>query len=726
MKRFELVKGTSSKFWTIERAGKQVTTAWGRIGTTGQAKTKAFASEALAEKEVARLGAEKTRSGYQAVGHPVTAVPPTARSTPKGSLTTLELWALGEALANTTDCKLSGRADFMWSAGDGASIPSRNGQLRLGDAEHHPGSVLLKAAAGRGPNALFSVHATIDGEPTRVVGVRLRRGLPVAWEVQTPLPIKRQKQDNSRGTAGIWTPGLTPKQLTDMPLFLEATGGRALDCSTVDDHMPWLLGLDANGEAVCVVNGRNRALFAAGADPIERPSAAELAALRAQPHRHAIPAADLQAFAAAIRKPAVRRPAKADRSIADGEWVEVKPFSKRLRLAFCTDPDLALPSARGELCFGNFAEPASAIRIKGCAATNLRMRVEHTVFSRSAHGERWAFEQTLHGLRLSEERPVRWQVQGELVPRKRWAHHIEESCHVGCWTPGLERTNPEGFDGKTYPTEHAGGFRWKAKARTPLAWMIGFDAHDRPACVLVAPMSVAWDAGAYRFADYFAPGDAPVTKRGVGAAVRAAKAEALAANELLAAEHPLTPATAAELAAIASAIAAGPTKPTKRITERITERFSLSWDKAAIPAVKGKLRVGDPGGADFALAAGGDGVKQVFAFYDDENEEASAWGRAVLGVRLGAGKAVQWKPSFGMGVDSGKYGVWSPGFPTDDLAEGLHTEGELVAKIQSTAEGDCGFPSLVGLDAAKQPVAFLFGEALRPEVFERAKRPLAS
>jgi DNA ligase 1 len=61
---FEFVEGKSSKFWEISQAGAQMTTRWGRIGATGQSKTKTFADAAAAAKQVAKLIAEKTDEGY--------------------------------------------------------------------------------------------------------------------------------------------------------------------------------------------------------------------------------------------------------------------------------------------------------------------------------------------------------------------------------------------------------------------------------------------------------------------------------------------------------------------------------------------------------------------------------------------------------------------------------------------------------------------------------------
>lgn len=61
---FEFVSGTSSKFWEISQAGNAMTTRWGRIGTTGQSKTKTFADEPAAAKAVSKLIEEKTAEGY--------------------------------------------------------------------------------------------------------------------------------------------------------------------------------------------------------------------------------------------------------------------------------------------------------------------------------------------------------------------------------------------------------------------------------------------------------------------------------------------------------------------------------------------------------------------------------------------------------------------------------------------------------------------------------------
>jgi DNA ligase-1 len=63
-RHFELVDADSSKFWEIEVAGSEHTVRYGRIGTQGQEKKKAFSDPAAAAAAAAALIAEKLAKGY--------------------------------------------------------------------------------------------------------------------------------------------------------------------------------------------------------------------------------------------------------------------------------------------------------------------------------------------------------------------------------------------------------------------------------------------------------------------------------------------------------------------------------------------------------------------------------------------------------------------------------------------------------------------------------------
>ena len=66
MKRyFEFSDDKSSKFWEIAQNGSDVTVRFGRIGTSGQTKTKSFDDVDAATKHAEKLVEEKTGKGYK-------------------------------------------------------------------------------------------------------------------------------------------------------------------------------------------------------------------------------------------------------------------------------------------------------------------------------------------------------------------------------------------------------------------------------------------------------------------------------------------------------------------------------------------------------------------------------------------------------------------------------------------------------------------------------------
>ena len=67
MRRFEMVEGTSAKFWAVEVRGTEVVTRHGRIGTEGRETVKEFDSAEAATKAADALITQKTRKGYAEV-----------------------------------------------------------------------------------------------------------------------------------------------------------------------------------------------------------------------------------------------------------------------------------------------------------------------------------------------------------------------------------------------------------------------------------------------------------------------------------------------------------------------------------------------------------------------------------------------------------------------------------------------------------------------------------
>lgn len=66
-REFQLIDGTSRKFWAIQLDGKSFTVHYGRIGTAGQAQEKSFADDAAAQAAADKLILEKTKKGYSEV-----------------------------------------------------------------------------------------------------------------------------------------------------------------------------------------------------------------------------------------------------------------------------------------------------------------------------------------------------------------------------------------------------------------------------------------------------------------------------------------------------------------------------------------------------------------------------------------------------------------------------------------------------------------------------------
>ncbi len=83
MRRFEFVEGGSSKFWEPELQGSTFIVTFGRIGTAGQRKEKAFPDEAAARKEYEKKVAEKLREGYREVSGGEAAPAPAPTAAPK-------------------------------------------------------------------------------------------------------------------------------------------------------------------------------------------------------------------------------------------------------------------------------------------------------------------------------------------------------------------------------------------------------------------------------------------------------------------------------------------------------------------------------------------------------------------------------------------------------------------------------------------------------------------
>lgn len=91
MRRFEFVEGTSAKFWTGGVEGNNFIIVFGRLGTAGQRKEKAFPTEDAAKRELEKKIAEKLREGYAEVSAEGATAAPTGAKGAAAASAKLEL-----------------------------------------------------------------------------------------------------------------------------------------------------------------------------------------------------------------------------------------------------------------------------------------------------------------------------------------------------------------------------------------------------------------------------------------------------------------------------------------------------------------------------------------------------------------------------------------------------------------------------------------------------------
>jgi DNA ligase-1 len=70
LRYFEFSDDKSSKFWEISKDNLDVTVRYGRIGTSGQTKSKSFDTEDGADKHYYKLVKQKTNKGYEEATRP--------------------------------------------------------------------------------------------------------------------------------------------------------------------------------------------------------------------------------------------------------------------------------------------------------------------------------------------------------------------------------------------------------------------------------------------------------------------------------------------------------------------------------------------------------------------------------------------------------------------------------------------------------------------------------
>ncbi len=176
MRRFEFVEGGSSKFWVPELQGSTFIVTYGRIGTAGQRKEKAFPDEESARREYERKVAEKLREGYKEVTAEGEAPAPTPASAPekkKAPAPKLELPPRVRSARPTAE-QVAAVAQAL--AALEARLGKRSWQVTL---QARRARRVLRGLGGIDPAAHASLAQVFESLMARVVAPKGERRLPL-------------------------------------------------------------------------------------------------------------------------------------------------------------------------------------------------------------------------------------------------------------------------------------------------------------------------------------------------------------------------------------------------------------------------------------------------------------------------------------------------------------------------------------------------------------------
>jgi predicted DNA-binding WGR domain protein len=202
MRRFEFVEGTSAKFWTAGVEGNNFIIVFGRLGTAGQRKEKAFPTEDAAKRELEKKIAEKIREGYAEVSAAgATAAPAGAKGAAAASAK-LELppRARGKeaakeassdrvkAAAQALSALAEARVKRSWALGRRARIARR----------------ALSAIAGFDPAKDAALNCAFDSVMARVVAPAAKDRLPLTRALE--LLYEVDAAAFSRAVRDTWKP----------------------------------------------------------------------------------------------------------------------------------------------------------------------------------------------------------------------------------------------------------------------------------------------------------------------------------------------------------------------------------------------------------------------------------------------------------------------------------------------------------------------------------------
>lgn len=228
MRRFELVEGSSSKFWEIDVEGKSTTVRYGRIGTNGQTQTKSFPTEAKATAERDKLIKEKTGKGYKEVtaGAALTPVEPKPAAKKK------------EKPAAAPDVAAEPTAGWV-PAENGYSLTFRDGKIiAKNDKGKELSAVPKEIKAGAAYGELENVKewlATHAKECIAEVETWMLRSLP------TPRAVLAAVFEDTAWRAALENIVVIPEGSSEAGLFRGVDPAKGIGMVTLDGETVWTL-----------------------------------------------------------------------------------------------------------------------------------------------------------------------------------------------------------------------------------------------------------------------------------------------------------------------------------------------------------------------------------------------------------------------------------------------------------------------------------------------------
>jgi predicted DNA-binding WGR domain protein len=178
MRRFEFVEGSSSKFWVPELQGSTFIVTYGRIGTAGQRKEKAFPDEESARREYERKVAEKLREGYKEVSGEGEASAPASTPEKKAPPPKVELPPRVRSARPTAE-QIAAAAQALTALE--ARLGKRSWQVNL---QARRARRALRSLGGIDPAAHASLAPVFESLMARVVAPKGERRLPLRLAMQ--------------------------------------------------------------------------------------------------------------------------------------------------------------------------------------------------------------------------------------------------------------------------------------------------------------------------------------------------------------------------------------------------------------------------------------------------------------------------------------------------------------------------------------------------------------